>query len=606
MRYPIALLRAPAAARFTPVRARCLSTKDNSYKIVAATEVPQATESLRAAGWSVVGAQLSKTYEFKGFQATWVAMHAHLKGHHPHRPSPSYWTLPRKDQILLLVLCKLTEPLALTSISPYLYYMIHDFGYTDPAAVSFWDTLVTSAYPFGSALSGFVWGRFSDIRGRKAALLLGTTGTLVSTLAFGLSPNVYMAVASRFFAGLLSGNNGVMKTAIAEIIGSRTEYQSRAFAIIPMTFNIGNIIGPVLGGFLADPVHNHPDSFVGGIKLFEKFPYLLPNLALMPILASAVIAAFLFIEETGDTSAHSKLFFPRENDIGLKIGDRIRSTLGISIPTRTRTTQVEQWNSTDNSKSTSATTTTPLKAAPPLNIFTRAVRITLTCYVILMLHAPTVLQLFSLYLATPHTTPSGHAGGLGWPAARIGMLMSLLGIAGITLQLTAYPLVAGALGNAAAHKLALYIFPVTYVAIPLLSSLPVRAQGAATAAAVVLGVSAVLARTFALPPMAILLTNAAPSRAVLGAVNGVAQSATAASKCIGPFVAGNLYSLGLRIGAVGLAWWALAAVVIIEIYVTRALEEWDTENLFKADAPEPDSAEETEPLVSGRSTTTYT
>ncbi len=75
MRYPIVLLRAPAAARFTPVRARCLSTKDNSYKIVAATEVPQATESLRAAGWSVVGAQLSKTYEFKGFQAAWVSAH---------------------------------------------------------------------------------------------------------------------------------------------------------------------------------------------------------------------------------------------------------------------------------------------------------------------------------------------------------------------------------------------------------------------------------------------------------------------------------------------------------------------------------------------------
>ncbi|KAF5101409.1 hypothetical protein D0Z00_000888 [Geotrichum galactomycetum] len=522
------------------------------------------------------------------------------------RPSPSYWTLPRKDQILLLVLCKLTEPLALTSISPYLYYMIRDFGYADPAAVSAWATLVMSAYPFGSALSGFVWGRFSDIRGRKAALLLGTAGTLVSALAFGLSPNVYMAVAARFFAGLLSGNNGVMKTAIAEIIGGRTEYQSRAFAIIPMTFNIGNIIGPALGGFLADPVHNHPNSFVGGIKLFEKFPYLLPNLALMPVLGSAVIATFLFVEETGDASAQSKLIFPRENDVGLKIGDRIRNTLRISIPVRTPTAQAEQRTSTYNPKSAAAMTTKTLKAAPPLNIFTRAVRITLTCYVILMLHAPTVLQLFSLYLATPRTTPYGHSGGLEWPAARIGLLMSLLGVAGITLQLTAYPPVAGALGNAAAHKLALYIFPITYVAIPLLSSLPVRAQGVSTAAAVALGVSAVLARTFALPPMAILLTNAAPSRAVLGTVNGVAQSATAASKCIGPFVAGNLYSLGVRIGAVGLAWWALAAVAIVEIYVTRALEEWDTKNLFKTNATEPDFAKETEPLVSGRSATTYT
>jgi hypothetical protein len=73
MRCPTALLRAPAVARFAPALSRYFSTKDNSYKIIAATEVPQATESLRASGWSVVGAQLSKTYEFKGFQAAWVS-----------------------------------------------------------------------------------------------------------------------------------------------------------------------------------------------------------------------------------------------------------------------------------------------------------------------------------------------------------------------------------------------------------------------------------------------------------------------------------------------------------------------------------------------------
>lgn len=524
-----------------------------------------------------------------------------------HSSAPSYWTLPRKDQILLLVLCKLTEPLALTSISPYLYYLIRDFGYADPAVISAWATIVMSAYPLGSALSGVVWGRFSDIRGRKAALLLGTTGTLIAALAFGFSQNLYMAVTARLFAGLLSGNNGVMKTSIAEIIGCKTEYQSRAFAIIPMTFNIGNIIGPALGGFLADPVHNHPESFLSKIKIFEKFPYLLPNLALMPVLGSAVVATFLFIEETGEESTETKLLFSRDRDVGLRIGDWIRSVLHISIPERAPTVAVKLSHQKSDPESVVITTNNQ-EPSLSFNIFTRAVRTTLTCYTILMLHAPTVLQLFSLYLSTPLETPSGNFGGLEWSSSRIGLLMSFLGIVGITLQLMVYPPVAGALGNAAAHKLALYIFPVTYMTIPLLSSLQKYTQGAATAAAVMLGMSAVVARTFALPPMAILLTNAAPSRSVLGTINGVAQSATAASKFVGPFVAGNLYSLSVRIGLIGLAWWVLTAIVIIEIYFTRALEEWNTESLFRINGSdsEMEQARETEPLLSDHPVETYT
>lgn len=117
MRYLTNLLRVSINSDRVASHKRLYSTKENAYKIITAAEVPQVTESLRTAGWSVVGAQLTKTYEFKGFQAAWVspccfhmvffffffvdltyanfffffnqafltqvAMHAHLKGHHP-------------------------------------------------------------------------------------------------------------------------------------------------------------------------------------------------------------------------------------------------------------------------------------------------------------------------------------------------------------------------------------------------------------------------------------------------------------------------------------------------------------------------------------------
>lgn len=70
----------------------------------------------------------------------------------------------------------------------------------------------------------------------------------------------------------------------------------------------------------------------------------------------------------------------------------------------------------------------------------------------------------------------------------------------------------------------------------------------------------VATRAFALPSSVILLTNSAPSPLVLGCIHGLAVSQASLSKVIGPAVAGVLFGMGLKAGAVGIAWWALAGL----------------------------------------------
>lgn len=72
-----------------------------------------------------------------------------------------------------------------------------------------------------------------------------------------------------------------------------------------MCFNIGVIIGPILGGILADPVQSYPGifgpgSFLGGedgVWWMRQWPYAFPNLISSFIIFTATIGILLGLEE---------------------------------------------------------------------------------------------------------------------------------------------------------------------------------------------------------------------------------------------------------------------------------------------------------------------
>ena len=65
---------------------------------------------------------------------------------------------------------------------------------------------------------------------------------------------------------------------------------------MPLTFNIGVIVGPILGGLLSDPAHSYPGVF-GDNKFLVRYPYATPNLVSALILLAALLAVWLGLEE---------------------------------------------------------------------------------------------------------------------------------------------------------------------------------------------------------------------------------------------------------------------------------------------------------------------
>lgn len=99
-----------------------------------------------------------------------------------------------------------------------------------------------------------------------------------------------------------------MRQEVGNILILSSRYQAKAFLIMPVTFNVGILIGPLIGGWLQDPIHTFPKLFgsnsrfggKNGVNWMTKFPYALPNLLIGGLFVLTIIVLILGLKEVRD------------------------------------------------------------------------------------------------------------------------------------------------------------------------------------------------------------------------------------------------------------------------------------------------------------------
>lgn len=152
----------------------------------------------------------------------------------------------------------------------------------------------------------------------------------------------------------------------------------------------------------------------------------------------------------------------------------------------------------------------------------------------------------------------------------IGSILSLQGIIQTFATLLMFPIVSGKLGSLRTFRLAVLSYPLLYILVPYLTVAPewLRMPGL-----YLVIVWKVTAQAFALPPIQILLANSAPSKRVLGTLNGTAASSASLCRAFGPTFSGLIQAAGLSIGCVGLPWWTSSVVAVSGAVLSLLLVE---------------------------------
>ncbi|UCD98562.1 MAG: MFS transporter [Chloroflexota bacterium] len=130
-------------------------------------------------------------------------------------------------------------------IIPILPFYIIEFGAGGSAM-----GLLMATYAIMQLIFSPIWGSVSDRIGRKPVLLIGVFGNALAQLLFGFSTELWMLIAARVLAGILS--SATLPTAMA-YIGDSTSERDRGggMGIIGASMGVGMVLGPGIAGWMA-------------------------------------------------------------------------------------------------------------------------------------------------------------------------------------------------------------------------------------------------------------------------------------------------------------------------------------------------------------------
>ncbi|KAF3941842.1 hypothetical protein ABW19_dt0202328 [Dactylella cylindrospora] len=495
-------------------------------------------------------------------------------------PPVTWSSLPHKSQLLILATCRLSEPLSNTCLLPYLYYLIRSLAQSENGqktpAISRRAGLLVAAFALAQFATSMLWAKLADRFGRKPVIVYPLLVSIIANLGFGFGTTIPAVMFWRLVAGVANGNIGVMRTMTAEIVKER-KYQSRAFLLLPLIFNSGNIAGLALGGLLATPTKSLPWLFgehglfnvsgnKEGVAWMVKYPFALPTMVNAIALSIALVLAVCGLKETLPSKAGQR-------DLGIELRKRFLNLI-------LRANGYQPLSSDEESNQTLALSTLsrpPAVSGPPPSLKTKVIAMTLVGFTLLPFHNATFMQLFPIFLSTPSSKEHTHSsvfftGGLGYESSTIGLYLSAFGCSGIFLQMFIYPTLQAKHGTLRIFRFAFIVFPLSYILTPYVllldGSVP---RGVAIAFVLFLQV---MARTLAIPSSVILLTNAAPAPRVLGTLHGVGNMLSSLARAVGPAVGGWVSAKGVEIGMVGCVWWTyLTGIAALGVFVSFRMEE---------------------------------
>ena len=168
-----------------------------------------------------------------------------------------------KRTVYISLVCVFCTSFGVSQLAPILPLYFHDLGVQTPEAMSLWSGLATGATYIIVCIAAPFWGRIADKRGRKITLIRSSFGMALCNILIAFQTTPEGVVLIRLIQGLVSGFYSASITLIAS--ESPIERTGWALGLLASANLAGSLIGPLLGGYIADTVGIRNDFIIVGI-----------------------------------------------------------------------------------------------------------------------------------------------------------------------------------------------------------------------------------------------------------------------------------------------------------------------------------------------------
>ncbi|KAL6607028.1 hypothetical protein ACP70R_042681 [Stipagrostis hirtigluma subsp. patula] len=357
---------------------------------------------------------------------------------------------------------------------------------------------------FGRALTSVMWGIVADKYGRKLVIVISLVSVVIFNSLFGLASSYWMALLTRGLLGFMCGMLGPIKAYATEVC--RKEYNHMALSVfvdhqVSSSRCIGLIIGPAIGGYLAQPADKYPSIF-SKKSVFGRFPYFLPCMCISLLGITALFACF-WLPETLHTHTED-------------------TVLAYSVET-----VEEPFAAADAQESRYVP-----RGDGFVHLFTNwPLMSAITVYCIFSLQDVAYAEVFSLWAVSDRTH-----GGLGFSSKDVGSVLAISGIFLFLYQILIYPAVAKSIEHLTLAR------TVAILTLPLLSSYAFMHGLSGFILYLVINCASFLKNAFTVTTITVfnILMNEAVTQDVRASANGIAVTLMSISKAVGPAIAGAM------------------------------------------------------------------
>jgi DHA1 family tetracycline resistance protein-like MFS transporter len=159
--------------------------------------------------------------------------------------------MKRRDLSLAFIVITLTlDAIGFGLIMPVMPDLLQQVSGGDIAQAALYAGMLTGGFALMQFLFGPIIGNLSDRFGRKPVLLVSLAVLLGDYILLSLAGALWVVFAARLMTGAASSTYATAAAYIADI--STPEQKAARFGLIGAAFGIGFVLGPAIGGLLAE------------------------------------------------------------------------------------------------------------------------------------------------------------------------------------------------------------------------------------------------------------------------------------------------------------------------------------------------------------------